>query len=41
MPTLFIKMWKGMAQNQLPDWPLQAEEYVVCEFSVFRCKLGT
>lgn len=30
-----------MAQNQLPDWPLQAEEYVVCEFSVFRCKLGT
>lgn len=29
-----------MAQNQLPDWPLQAEEYIVCELSDFRCELG-
>lgn len=28
------------AQNQLRDWPLQAEEYIVCEWSVFRCELG-
>ena len=29
-----------MAQNQLPDWPLQAEEYAAGELSVFRYELG-
>lgn len=38
--TLFAEMWRGMAQNQLLDTPLEAEEYVICELSVFRCELG-
>lgn len=37
--TLLIEVYKGMAQNQLPGWPLQTENYVVCELFGFGCEL--
>lgn len=42
LTTLFVQLWKNTtAQNQLLDWPLEAEEYVICGLFVFRSELRT